>query len=70
MASIDHAYQLSDETMRVMAEKQIYAVPTFAIAEYFADHATSPARAEHGLTEQTFHGAQFKRQLAGAPRWR
>ena len=35
VASIDHAYQLSDETMRLMKEKQIFAVPTFAIAEYF-----------------------------------
>jgi imidazolonepropionase-like amidohydrolase len=65
VASIDHAYQLSDETMKVMAEKQIYAVPTFAIAEYFADHASSPARAEHERAEQAFHAAQFKRQLAG-----
>jgi imidazolonepropionase-like amidohydrolase len=65
VASIDHAYQLSDETMKVMAEKQIYAVPTFAIAEYFADHASSPAKAEHGRAEQAFHAAQFKRQLAG-----
>src|SRR6266550_6909776 len=39
VASIDHAYQLSDATMRAMKEKQIYAVPTFTIAEYFADHA-------------------------------
>src|SRR5271165_6415507 len=33
--SIDHAYQLSDETMRIMREKQIFAVPTFTISEYF-----------------------------------
>jgi imidazolonepropionase-like amidohydrolase len=37
VASIDHAYQLSPETMRIMREKQIYAVPTFTISEYFAD---------------------------------
>ena len=43
VASIDHAYQLSDETMRIMHEKQIFAVPTFTISEYFADHAGSPA---------------------------
>lgn len=49
VASIDHAYQLSDETMRLMKEKQIFAVPTFAIAEYFADHAATPelAQREH-----------------------
>ena len=45
VASIDHAYQLSDATMKAMKEKEIYAVPTFAIAEYFADHAATPARA-------------------------
>ena len=40
--SIDHAYQLSDETMRIMHEKQIFAVPTFTISEYFADHRPTP----------------------------
>jgi imidazolonepropionase-like amidohydrolase len=68
VASVDHAYQLSDATMKAMKEKQIYAVPTFAIAEYFADHASSPARTERGRAEQAFHAAQFKRQLAaGVP---
>src|ERR1700723_3115869 len=43
VASVDHAYQLSDATMKAMKEKQIYAVPTFAISEYFADHAASKA---------------------------
>src|ERR1700735_2262404 len=38
VASIDHANQLSDETMRLMREKQIFAVPTFTIFEYFAEH--------------------------------
>ncbi|HEY1964094.1 MAG TPA: amidohydrolase family protein [Acidobacteriaceae bacterium] len=42
VASVDHAYQLSDATMKAMKERQIYAVPTFAIAEYFADHAATP----------------------------
>ena len=37
--SVDHADQLSDETMRLMREKGIPAVPTFAIVEYFAEHA-------------------------------
>src|SRR6202041_1752965 len=40
--SIDHAYQLSDETMRLMREKQIFAVPTFTISEYFEKHAAPP----------------------------
>src|SRR6202047_776709 len=41
VVSIDHADQLSDETMRLMREKHIFAVPTFTIFEYFADHPAS-----------------------------
>jgi imidazolonepropionase-like amidohydrolase len=66
--SVDHADQLSEETMRVMREKGIPAVPTFAISEYFADHAESPERAKllhHGLE---LHAAEFRKQLAaGVP---
>jgi imidazolonepropionase-like amidohydrolase len=68
VASIDHAYQLSDETMRLMRERQIYAVPTFTISEYFAAHAASPQEAafEHQLLD--FHVQEFHRQLAhGVP---
>jgi imidazolonepropionase-like amidohydrolase len=66
--SVDHAYYLTDETMRVMREKQIPAVPTFAIAEYFADHAATPAAAEREHQMQNFHAEQFRRQLAaGVP---
>src|SRR5271154_19756 len=43
VASVDHAFQLSDETMRLMREKGIPAVPTFTIVEYFAEHAATPA---------------------------
>src|SRR5579872_3877699 len=60
VASIDHADQLSAETMRLMREKQIYAVPTFTISEYFADASKSPA----GHESLDFHIAQFRRQLA------
>ena len=68
VASIDHAYFLSEETMRLMHEKQIFAVPTFAIAEYFADHASSPAAAAREQEMQDFHAAQFRKQLAaGVP---
>src|SRR5271168_464913 len=68
VASIDHAYNLSDETMRLMREKQIFAVPTFAIAEYFAEHASSPAQADHEHRMQDFHADQFRKQLAaGVP---
>jgi len=66
--SVDHAYYLTDDTMRLMREKQIFAVPTFAIAEYFADHAASPAAAEREHRMQDFHAEQFRRQLAaGVP---
>src|SRR3989475_5122240 len=40
--SIDHANQLGEETIRLMRENQIFAVPTFTIFEYFADHAPTP----------------------------
>jgi imidazolonepropionase-like amidohydrolase len=64
VASIDHALQLSDETMRLMREKQIFAVPTFTIFEYFGDHAATPAQAarEHQMLD--LHAQEFKKQLA------
>jgi imidazolonepropionase-like amidohydrolase len=66
VVSIDHAYQLSEETMRLMREKQIFAVPTFTIAEYFADHAATPAQAEREHRMQDFHAQEFRKQLAAA----
>src|SRR5258708_25111621 len=45
VASIDHATQLSDETIRLMKEKGIFAVPTFTIFEYFAQHRESQDQA-------------------------
>src|SRR5499427_5189196 len=38
VVSIEHADQLSDETMGLMKQKGIFAVPTFTISEYFAEH--------------------------------
>ena len=68
VVSIDHADQLSEETMRLMREKKIFAVPTFTIAEYFADHAASPAQAERERRMQDFHVQEFRKQLAvGVP---
>jgi imidazolonepropionase-like amidohydrolase len=68
VASIDHADQLSDETMRLMREKQIFAVPTFTIVEYFAEHAASPARAERLRQVLRFHVEEFRKQIAaGVP---
>jgi len=68
VASIDHAFQLSDETMRLMREKQIFAVPTFTIIEYFASHAASPAQGEREQQMLNFHAEEFRKQLAeGVP---
>jgi len=68
VASVDHAYQLSDETMRIMREKQIFAVPTFAIAEYFVDHAATPEAAARERQLLDLHAKEFKGQLAaGVP---
>lgn len=68
VASIDHANQLGDETMRLMREKQIFAVPTFTIFEYFADHAATLANAarEHRLLDLKIEN--FRKQVAaGVP---
>src|SRR5271165_6468049 len=70
VASIDHANQLGDETMRLMREKEIYAVPTFTIFEYFAEHAETQARefalmVKYGMTPlavmqaDLLHGAKL-----------
>lgn len=68
VASIDHAYALSPPTMRMMHDKGIFAVPTFAILEYFAEHAATPALADRERAQQAFHAAEFKKQMAaGVP---
>src|SRR3984957_2176039 len=68
VVTIDHANQLGDETMRLMREKQIFAVPTFTIFDYFADHAASPAQAarEHEMLDLKIQ--DFRKQVAaGVP---
>jgi len=68
VVSIDHANQLGDETMRQMREKHIFAVPTFTIFEYFADHAATPAQAlrEHQMLDVKVQ--DFRKQVAaGVP---
>jgi imidazolonepropionase-like amidohydrolase len=64
--TIDHADQLSPETMKLMRDKQIFAVPTFAITEYFIEHPQhGPGHNRSGLD---FHIEQFKKQMAaGVP---
>src|SRR5271157_102940 len=64
VASIDHATQLSDETMRLMREKHIPAVPTFAIFDYFAKHAESPAAAARESALLDYKIREFKKQVA------
>src|SRR5271156_4479792 len=66
--SVDHAYQLSDETMRLMREKQIFAVPTFTISEYFAEHPIAPGMSDLERQLIAYHAQEFKKQLAaGVP---
>ncbi|MGA8409950.1 MAG: amidohydrolase family protein [Candidatus Acidiferrales bacterium] len=66
--SVDHAFQLSDETMRIMHDKEIFAVPTFTISEYFAEHAATPEAAAREQAVLDLHAANFKKQLAaGVP---
>ncbi len=68
VASVDHAYQLNPETMAAMKAKRIFAVPTFAISEYFMETAATPERKEREKKLGDYHAAQFKRQMAaGVP---
>jgi imidazolonepropionase-like amidohydrolase len=63
VASIDHATQLSDETMRLMREKGIFAVPTFTIFEYFAHHRESQDQAAAEAEMLDYKIREFKKQL-------
>jgi imidazolonepropionase-like amidohydrolase len=62
VASIDHGTQLSDETMRIMKAKNIPAVPTFAIFEYFMNESEAGARRERPMLEYKIK--EFKKQIA------
>ena len=64
VASIDHATQLSDETMRLMKEKGIFAVPTFTIFDYFAHHRESQDQAAGEAAMLEYKISEFKRQVA------
>jgi len=64
VASIDHATQLSDETMRLMKENGIPAVPTFTIFEYFATHRGSQDQAAAEAEMLDYKIAEFKKQIA------
>ena len=68
VASVEHAYVLSDATMKLMRERGVYAVPTFTVLEHFAGHAATPEAAARYRAIGELHAAQFKRQLAaGVP---
>jgi imidazolonepropionase-like amidohydrolase len=68
VVSVDHADQLGEETMRLMKERQIFAVPTFTIFEYFAEQAATAQQSarEHQILDLKMQ--EFKKQLAaGVP---
>jgi imidazolonepropionase-like amidohydrolase len=68
VASIDHATQLSDETIRLMKEKGIFAVPTFTIFEYFAQHRESQDQAATQAEMLDYKIKEFRKQVAaGVP---
>jgi imidazolonepropionase-like amidohydrolase len=68
VVSIDHADNLSPATMKLMKEREIFAVPTFAIGQYFADHAETPEATARRREAEAFHAAEFKKQMAaGVP---
>jgi imidazolonepropionase-like amidohydrolase len=68
VVSIDHANQLGDETMRLMREKQIFAVPTFTIFEYFPEHAETQEQGARERTLLDLHRQEFRKQVAaGVP---
>ncbi|MGA9890517.1 MAG: amidohydrolase family protein, partial [Candidatus Acidiferrales bacterium] len=51
-----------------MHDKEIFAVPTFTISEYFAEHAATPEAAAHERALLDLHAAEFTKQLAaGVP---
>jgi imidazolonepropionase-like amidohydrolase len=68
VVSIDHADELSAETMRIMHDRGIFAVPTFTISEYFAGRAPTKAQADLEKQLLVYHAQEFKKQLAaGVP---
>jgi imidazolonepropionase-like amidohydrolase len=64
VASIDHATQLSPATMQIMIAKHIPAVPTFAVFEYFLEHAETPQQAARERELLDYKVKEFKRQIA------
>ena len=68
VASIDHADEISTETMQLMKSKGIFTVPTLTISEYFASRASSKEAGERLRELADVKRRNFKRQLeAGVP---
>jgi imidazolonepropionase-like amidohydrolase len=68
VASIDHATQLSEETMQLMKQKHIPAVPTLVIFEYFAQHPVNAADAQQARALFDYKAREFGKQVnAGIP---
>jgi len=68
VASIDHSFQIGDETMRIMHERHIFAVPTFTIQEYFVAHPLTPNGGPKEQAILDLHVQNFRKQLAaGVP---
>jgi imidazolonepropionase-like amidohydrolase len=61
--SLDHAVQLSPQTMQIMRAKGIPAVPTFTIFQYFAEHG-SPAERSFTRKFLDYKIQQFHKQIA------
>jgi len=66
VASIDHATLLGEETMRIMKERKIPAVPTFTVFEHFSRQPGPGGEREARMLEYKIK--EFKRQIAaGVP---
>jgi len=64
VASIDHATQLSAQTMQLMKVKHIPAVPTFTVFEYFAQHGLTPEQAQRESALLEYKIQEFRKQIA------
>jgi imidazolonepropionase-like amidohydrolase len=68
VVSIDHANSLSEETMRLMREKGIFAVPTLTIFEFFVEHPETSAQATRERQLYDLKVENFRKQVAaGVP---
>ena len=68
VVSIDHANLLNEETMRLMREKGIFAVPTLTIFDYFTEHAATPAQRDREQKLYELKTQEFRKQIgAGVP---